>query len=68
LVENSQAFLLIEPGAEIELNLTRYFRFAFGVSYRIPSAFDIGVSNNQLIEIGSIEGMSYKVSFKFGKF
>jgi hypothetical protein len=68
LIEESEAFLIIEPGAEIELNLTRYFRFAFGATYRFPTAFNIGLADNSSISAKSIEGMSYTVTFKFGKF
>jgi hypothetical protein len=68
LVEDSEAFLLIEPAAEIELNLTRFFRLAIGASYRYPTAFNVGLSGSPTASASSIKGMSYTVSFKFGKF
>ena len=68
LIEDSEAFLLVEPGVELEINLTRYFRFACGVTYRYPSAFDIGTSGSAVVNTESIKGMSYTVTFKFGKF
>lgn len=68
LIEDSEAFLLIEPGAELELNLTKFFRFAIGASYRFPSAFDVGLSGTPSANAESIKGISYKVTFKFGKF
>lgn len=68
LIEDSEAFLLIEPAAEIELNLTRFFRFAIGASYRYPTSFDVGLSGTPSASAASIKGMSYTATFKFGKF
>jgi hypothetical protein len=67
-VLDSEAFLLIEPGVDLEFNLTRHFRFVIGASYRLPTTFDIGRSAISDYDIGSIKGMSYMVTFKFGKF
>jgi hypothetical protein len=44
LIEDSEAFLIVEPAAEIELNLTKFFRLAVGASYRFPTSFDVGLS------------------------
>lgn len=68
LIEDSVAFLIIEPAAELELNLTRFFRFAIGASYRFPTAFDVGLSGTPTANAQSIKGMSYTATFKFGKF
>lgn len=68
LIEDSEAFLLIEPATEIELNITRFFRFALGVSYRFPTPFDIGLSGSPSANAKSLEGMSFTATFKFGKF
>jgi len=67
-IEDSKAFLLIEPSAELELNLTRYFRLAFGASYRIPTQFDVGLPGMYTIDVESLRSMSYTVTLKFGKF
>lgn len=67
-VEDSEAFLIIEPSAEVELNLTRYIRFAVGASYRAPTSFDVGLSDAPGVRASSVRGMSYSVSFKFGRF
>jgi hypothetical protein len=32
--EASDAFMVIEPGVEVELNITRFFRFCVGAHYR----------------------------------
>jgi hypothetical protein len=67
-VEDSQAFLLAEPGAEIELNLTRHFRFAIGTTYRFPTPFNVGSTGVTPVNANSIEGWTYNVTFKFGRF
>ena len=68
LIEDSEAFLLIEPSAEIQLNLTRNCRFSLGVSYRFPTSFNIGLSGTPKVGAESIKGVSYTLSLKFGKF
>ena len=42
MIEDSEAFLIAEPGAEMELNLTRIFRLAIGASYRFTTPFNVG--------------------------
>jgi len=68
IIEDSEAFLLIEPGAEVELNLTRFFRLSIGATYRLPTAFDVGLNGTPTASAESIKGLSYTVSLKFGKF
>jgi len=68
LIEDSNAFLLIEPSAEIELNLTRFLRLAFGVSYRMPTQFDVGLPGNYSIDVESLRTVSYLITIKAGKF
>jgi hypothetical protein len=68
LIEDSEAFLMIEPGAEVELNLTKFFRLAIGATYRFPTAFDVGLSGTLTASAESLKGLSYMLTFKFGKF
>lgn len=68
VIEDSEAFLLAEPAAELELNLTRNFRLAFGASYRFTSPFDLGTKGSSLVSSESIEGWTLMVTFKFGRF
>jgi hypothetical protein len=68
LIEDSEAFLIIEPAAELELNLTKFFRFALGASYRFPTSFDVGLAGSPKASAESIKGMSFTATFKFGKF
>ncbi len=67
-IEDTQAFLLAEPGAEIELNLTRFFRMSLGATYRFPTSFRTNSSDVPLARVSSLEGLSYTVSLKFGRF
>jgi hypothetical protein len=67
-VHESEAFLLIEPAAEIELNLTRHFRLALGASYRFTTPFNVGMEESSIRSSGSLEGISYMITLKFGKF
>jgi hypothetical protein len=67
-VDDSEAFLLAEPGAEIELNLTRHFRFAIGTTYRFTTPFNVGTTGVIPVTAKSIEGWTYNVTFKFGRF
>lgn len=60
-VIDSDAFLVVEPGIELEMNVTKFFRFAFGGYYRYTS--DI-----ELVQPESINGFSFGISLKFGKF
>ena len=67
-IEDSEAFLLVEPAAEIELNLTRHLRLAFGASYIFTTPFDIGTTGNTIAGAKAMEGMNYNITLKFGKF
>ena len=68
LIEDSEAFLLFEPAAEIELNLTTFCRLAIGVSYRFPTSFNIGKSGTHIAHAESLKEVNYTMSLKFGKF
>ncbi len=67
-VEDYEAFLIIEPAGEIELNLARFMRIGLGVSYRYPVAFNLGQSPDGAADARKIEGLTYNISFKFGSF
>lgn len=57
-----------EPGAELELNLTRYFRFAIGATYRFTTEFEVGTNLPPTVRAEALKGFSYMVTFKFGRF
>ena len=67
-LEDSKAFLLIEPAAEVELNLTRFLRLAVGASYRLPTPFNVGLPGSYSIDVESLRTPSYTVTLKLGRF
>ncbi len=58
-----QAFFVVEPAVNIELNITTFFHLAFGVSYRYTSG-----ANYQTISDTDVSGFNGMLTFKFGKF
>jgi hypothetical protein len=64
----TQLFMLIQPGAEIELNVTNFFRMGFGASYRIP--IELYHTTHEVPELSpqAVKGFVFGISFKFGKF
>ena len=61
--ENSSVILVVEPGAELEINVTRFLRIGLGGSYRIVENVDITDVSNK-----SLSGFSGNFSLKFGSF
>jgi hypothetical protein len=68
MIQDSETFLLIEPAMEVELNLTRFLRFAAGVTYRLPTSFNVGLSGTPTASAETIKGASYTLTLKIGKF
>lgn len=67
-IEDSEPFLIIEPSAEIEINMTRFIRLAIGTSYRYPTGFNLGTSGPEFVNAASLKGWSYTATIKIGKF
>jgi hypothetical protein len=61
--DDTDAFFIIEPNVNFELNVSRKIRFAFGGGYRITS----GVEYFNLDD-DDISGTSINLMMKFGKF
>ncbi|MTI39177.1 hypothetical protein [Fulvivirga lutimaris] len=61
--DESSAFAVIEPGIEIELNVTKFFKIGMGASYRY-------VTNSSLVNMSDddLSGYSGSFSLKFGNF
>ena len=57
------AFFVIEPGIEIELNMVKFMRLAIGGYYRYTSDLDLADSKSDMLN-----GFSTGVTLKFGKF
>jgi hypothetical protein len=60
---NWDSFFVFEPGVEIELNVIKFFRVGFGVSYRLTSNLHIDELPNDMLN-----GFNAAVTMKFGKF
>jgi len=63
LVEGATSFFVAEAGAELELNLVRFFRIAFFGTYRYTT--DIHMENTP---VDALRGWNYGITFKFGSF
>lgn len=61
-------FMLIQPGAEIELNVTRFFRIGLGATYRLPTDFNATSAETPELSPQDLKGFTYSLSFKFGRF
>ena len=61
-VENS-VFFVLEPGLELEFNITKYFRLGAGATYRYISGLEL--ENVVDDEVSGFNGM---ISFRFGRF
>jgi hypothetical protein len=60
---DAQAFFIVEPGIEVEINAVKWVRLAIGGSYRFTQRIDLeGATNNPL------EGFRVGFALKFGKF
>lgn len=63
VVEDTDGFVVVEPGVNLELNITKFFRLGLGVNYRYIYGLDlIGTASDGL------DGLSGGLTFKFGKF
>ncbi len=62
-VEDTEVFLVVEPGVELEVNVTRFFRLAVGGYYRITSDLDLVQTQRD-----ALNGFSGGITFKFGMF
>ncbi|MCF8379360.1 MAG: hypothetical protein K9H49_07270 [Bacteroidales bacterium] len=62
-IEDYTNFFILEPGVELEFNVLKFFRFAFGLSYRMTS--DISLMSTPPT---ALNGLSGGMTFKFGKF
>jgi len=62
-------FFVLEPGVDLELNVTSFMRLTGGVSYRYISGLDLPVyMENDFPQSDDFSGMSFVIGMKFGKF
>ncbi len=62
-IDWERIFFVLEPGANFELNVTEFFRFSFGISYRFVTGL-----NTQITSDDDLRGLNGVLMFKFGKF
>ncbi|MHC1776070.1 MAG: hypothetical protein AB9834_11725 [Lentimicrobium sp.] len=62
-IEDTEAFLIAEPGIEVEFNVARWMRLAVGGSYRITTSLEPGDFNSN-----PLNGFTGGLSLKFGMF
>jgi hypothetical protein len=60
---DNDTFFIVEPGVNVTLNVTTYFRISGGVSYRYISGVQSPASSNP-----DLSGLSGVLTFRFGKF
>ncbi len=58
-------FYIVQPGVNVETNVTKFFRIALGVNYRLTQGAEFE-SNN--IYDQDISGLAFSMSFKLGLF
>lgn len=57
------SYFVFEPGVNMEVNVTHFFRVAAGISYRLTSGID-----NAGFTDSDFTGLNGNITFKFGKF
>ncbi len=69
-IEDTDVFLIAEPGVELEFNILKYFRIALGAYYRYTSdvSLEYKSTGEQYVGEDVLHGLSMGITFKFGKF
>ncbi len=73
-VEDSDFFLVIEPGVEVEFNILRHFRIAIGAYYTLTSDIQLEYAetfpgvDSRIAPPNVIRGFNMGVTMKFGRF
>jgi len=62
-VNDTDAFFLLEPGAELEFNMLKFLRVSLGAYYRYTDNIDLYDTS-----ANALRGFSYRLNFKIGKF
>lgn len=73
---DSDAFLVFEPGVDVEFNIVKFFRIAIGASYRLTNGINLRykyIDNNfteQTIVVNknALNSFTFNIGFKFGWF
>lgn len=59
----SDLFAVVEPGLNVELNVTPHFRITGGLTYRVVKRINLKGLDN-----GDVSGLNWQLVFKFGSF
>jgi len=62
---DANPLFVIEPGINLEINVSKYMRMNIGASYRHISAFEEPINDLKNTDLGGLNG---NITFKFGKF
>jgi hypothetical protein len=73
---NVDAFFVLEPGVDLQFNITKWFRLALGGSYRFTSDVYLvhkyydsqGIEQVVTVPKGALRNFNVDISFKFGWF
>ena len=60
---DSEAFFVLEPGVELEMNIIPLLRFGIGASYRYTTDVDLPATTKD-----ALQGITAGFSIKVGKF
>jgi len=69
--ESHYAYFVVEPGIDLQLNVSRFFRVAAGVSYRYTSDIYLVYSDasaDPIADPSMLRGLNASIKLKFGKF
>ena len=73
---DTDAFLVFEPGIDIEFNIVKFFRVALGASYRLTNGVNLNykyldnyyIEHNIQIDKNALDSFTFNIGFKFGWF
>lgn len=67
-VNEYDIYFVVEPGVELEFNIVKFFRISMGASYRFTNGVLLNNPDGQPVNVDALDGISYNINFKFGKF
>jgi len=73
---DTDAYLVFEPGIDIEFNIVKFFRVALGASYRLTNGVNLNykyldnnyTEHNIQIDKNALDSFTFNIGFKFGWF
>lgn len=73
---DSDAFVVFEPGVDVEFNIVKFFRIALGASYRLTNGINLKYKylddnyNEQIVQVdkNALNSLNFQIGFKFGWF